>query len=692
MKKKIVALLVAGVMTLQLTGCGALTSLVYFLTKADVSEGELLREQLEIQKEQETQEKEEEVRYQDDFYEYINEDILELVELGDTDAQWTWFGELSAVSDNDMDEIIKELTASDEAFEKGSSQQKIRDLYECISNIEDRNETGLGPLQPHMDTIRNAATMEEYLDALASLSGEFGFSSIVGGYYIDQDLADSGVNSVYLMYADTLIGKEYLENPQTQEYVEMYYDYMEDMLEEFGMSEAEAADTVREIDVLLRGICEHTLSMEDYYDPSITYNVFTKEELQQLYTNVNIEKMLKTLRIDSAKTYIIADVEQARYINGLLVEENLEVLKDFSTFVMLKDVAEYSTQRYAELADRLDRQLHGVTSSLSDEDIWMNLTQDMLAWDFGKIYAETYFSEESKADVEAIIEEIKAAYKEIILKQDWMSDETKEKAARKLDTMQVKIGYPDEWPDSMDMMQVTPISEGGSLLSNMLVNMQVSIEDNLQDLNREVDRSEWSMTPQDVNAYYNPGNNEIVFPAAILQPPFYDAEGDRASNLGGIGYVIAHEISHAFDANGALYDEYGNYHVWWTQEELQTYDELSESIVAYYEQYEVAGMKVDGELTLSENIADLGAIACVTSILENDEEGLTEAFSQLAYIWASEETTAYQLYLLSNDTHAPNKVRVNAVLSSCDAFYEACHIEETDGMYVAPEDRVGIWK
>ena len=401
---------------------------------------------------------------------------------------------------------------------------------------------------------------------------------------------------------------------------------------------------------------------------------------------------MHTLRIDSADKYIVSDVKQAKKINELLVEENLEVLKDFSTFVMLNDVAEYSTEEYAKLADDLDRQLHGVTSSLSDEDIWMNLTQDMLSWDFGKIYVEKYFSEESKADVESMIEKIKEAYKEIIRNQEWMSEATKEKAICKLDTMQVKIGYPDEWPESMEMMQVTPISEGGSLLSNMLVNMQVSIEDNLQDLNRPVDRTTWSMTPQTVNAYYNPNNNEIVFPAAILQPPFYDPKGDEASNLGGIGYVIAHEITHAFDSNGALYDEYGNYSVWWTQEELQKYKELSQSIVDYYGNYEVAGMKVDGSLTLSENIADLGAMTCITSILSGDKDGLAQFFSQLAYIWASEETIAYQMYLLSNDTHAPNKVRVNAVLSSNDAFYEVYDIEETDGMYVAPEYRVGVWK
>ena len=680
MKKKVIAILLSAVLALQSFGCG----------NVEAAEEE---KQTQVQS---TETSEEEVRYQDDYYEYVNHDLLEMIDLEDTDAQWTWFGELSAATNQEMRTIIKKLNQSTQTYEKGSSEQKIKDLYACISNMENRNQTGLGPLQPHLDTIRNATTIDAYVEALAKLSGEFGFSSIVGGYYIDQDKADSTKNAVYLMYADTLIGKEYLENTQMQQYVTMYYDYMTDMFEEFGYSQDKAEKITAQIDVLLRDICSSTLPMEQYYDPSVTYNVYTKEGLQQLYTNVDVESMLKTLRIDSADSYIVMDVSQAEKINSLLVEENLDVLKEFSTFVMLNDVAKYSTQNYAKLAENIDNQLHGV-QSMGDEYNWMELTQDMLPWDFGKIYVESYFSEESKEDVEKMIYEIIESYKEIINRQEWMSEATKQKAMKKLSTMNVKIGYPDEWPDSMDMMQVTPISEGGSLLSNMLVNMQVTIEDNLQKLGKEVDKTTWGMTPQTVNAYYDPGNNEIVFPAAILQAPFYDKDNDEAANLGGIGYVIAHEISHAFDANGALYDENGNYNVWWTEEEMTKYKELSQSIVDYYNQYEMIGVNVNGTLTLSENIADLGAMTCIVSIIEKNNEGnpasaLSKAFQQLAYIWASECTVSYQMYLLSNDTHAPNKVRVNAVLSACDAFYDTYDISESDGMYVAPENRVGIWK
>lgn len=673
MKKKIVSVMLMLFMTVSAIACASLGSDVH-LTKAQEDT------------------KKTETRYQDDFYEAVNGDLLDKITLDATDAQWTWFGELNAVVNTDMRTIISELSKSTQKYEKGSAEQKIRDLYECISNKENRDATGLGPLQPYLDTIRNAATIDEYVEALANLSGEFGFSSLVGGYYIDQDKKNSGEYAVYMMYADTLIGKEYLESEVSQEQVTLYFDYVEDMLEEFGMSEQESATASREIEALLRDICASSMTAEQYYDPSLTYNPYTEEELQKLYTNIDVPKMLQILRIDGQDKYIVIDVGQAQKVNSLLVEENLETLKNFSTFVMLNDAAEYSTSAYAKLAENLQNQLYGITQSKDDEYTWMNMTQNMLAWDFAEIYVEKYYDEESKEKVGAMIPKIITEYKEIIENQDWMSEETKQNAIEKLDTMGVKIGYPDEWPASKDMMQVTPISEGGSLLSNMLVYMQVSINDSLKKLGCEADRSDWSMTPQTVNAYYDSNNNEIVLPAGILQAPLYDKSNSDEANLGGIGFVIAHEISHAFDANGALYDAQGNYNIWWTEEEMKKYQELSQAIVSYYNGYSVAGGKVNGALTLSENIADLGAMTCITRIIGNDAKRLDRAFCQMAYIWASDATVSYELYLLNVDTHSPNKVRVNAVLSSCDAFYDTYDIKETDGMYVAPENRVGIWK
>ncbi len=708
MRKKLLALLTALVLTAQLAGCSTQTAGPVGDESQDSIKDKFNSARAEQKDAEETtaaqdttvpdareqggDEEDAGVRYQDDYYEYVNENLLSKIELAATDAHWDWFGELNAVVSAEMEDIIDDLANDKKTYEKGSSEQKIKDMYECVTDMENREETGLGPLKPHMDSIRNASSIDEYVDALAHLSGEFGFSSIVGGYNIMQDKADSSEYAVYMMYADTLIGKEYVEGQNTQEYMDLYLEYINNMLMEFGMTADEAAQSTDSIEGLLRDICASTLATEQLYDPAVTYNVYTEQELQELYSNVDVPGMLKTLRVDGQDKYIVMDVEQAEKINSLLVEENLQALKDYSTFVMLNDTAEYANANYARLSDDMKNALYGITESWGDEKTWKNLTQDLLPWDFGMIYVEQHFSAEDKEAVEEMIEQILDEYETIINRQDWMSDATKKKAIRKLETMQVKIGYPDRWPAARDMMQVTPISEGGSLLSNLLVSMQVAIDDSLNKLGTKVDRSEWDVTPQTINAMYDPLNNEIIFPAAILQAPFYDSDNSYGANLGGIGFVIAHEVSHAFDSSGALYDEYGNYNVWWTDEELAEYKKMSQSIVDYYSNYEMMGVKVNGDLTLMENIADLGAMTCITSIIGDDAKALDEAFGQMTYNWASEDTASFMMYLLNTDTHSPNKVRVNAVLSSCDAFYEIYDIKETDGMYVAPEDRVGIWK
>ena len=384
------------------------------------------------------------VRYQDDYYEFVNKNLLSKIELAATDAHWDWFGELNAVVSNEMENITEELANDGKTYEKGSSEQKIKDMYECVTNMDNRNETGLGPLKPHMDSIRNASSIEEYVDALAHLSGEFGFSSIVGGYSIMQDKADSSEYAVYMMYADTLIGKEYIEGENTQEYVDLYLDYIKDMFMEFGMTANEAAVSTDSVEGLLRDICASTLTTEQLYDPSLTYNVYTQQDLQKLYTNVDVPKMLKTLRVNGQDKYIVMDVEQAKKINSLLVEENLQALKDYSTFVLLNDTAKYANANYAKLSDDMQNALYGITESWGDEKTWKRLTQELLPWEFGMIYVKEHFSAKDKEEVEKMIEQILEEYETIINRQEWMSEATKKKAVRKLETMQVKIGYPDE--------------------------------------------------------------------------------------------------------------------------------------------------------------------------------------------------------------------------------------------------------
>lgn len=269
---------------------------------------------------------------------------------------------------------------------------------------------------------------------------------------------------------------------------------------------------------------------------------------------------------------------------------------------------------------------------------------------------------------------------------------TKENAKKKLDNMTIKIGCPDEWSSYFENVDIIPKKDGGNLISNILNCDKENNKRGLEKLYKPVNKKEWSMTPQTLNAYYNPSANEIVFPAAILQAPFYDKKADYETNLGGIGLIIAHEITHAFDNNGALYDEKGNFNQWWTKEDYENFNNLSKNIIEYYDQFEVLpGNKVNGKLTLSENIADLGAMSCITELAGEDKKGLEKLFKNYANIWAMKENEKYTLLKLNTDTHAPDKIRVNAVLSSNDKFYDVYNIKETDKMYISPEKRVGVW-
>jgi putative endopeptidase len=415
------------------------------------------------------------------------------------------------------------------------------------------------------------------------------------------------------------------------------------------------------------------------------------DELKELFTNIDVDKMLKALKIDGLDSYIVSDVGQCEMVNSLLVEENLTALKDYFTFSLLSSTAKYRSTKAADLYYGLKSFMNGIERQ-SDEKIAKQATENWFGWEFGQLYVKDNFSEEDREDVTKLVEQVIGEYAKIIDRQDWMSSTTKENAKKKLETMKLKIGYPDEWSVTMELNQIVPLSEGGSLLSNALISSELVSNYEISLIGTEVNRNEWEMTPQTVNAYYSPYNNEIVFPAAILQKPFYSSDYTFAQNLGGIGFIIGHEISHAFDSMGSYFDENGNYNDWWSEADRENYDKLKQEISDYYSKYQILGLNVNGELTVGEDIADLGSVTCMTSILAGDDEALKEAFTQAAQVWAFKGTDSYRLNLLNTDYHAPASIRANAALSSCDAFYKVFNINEGDGMYVAPKDRVGIWK
>ena len=630
-------------------------------------------------------------RLEDDYYANINYKTLKKEEIQPEDPCWNYYYDLQKTANTQVNSILNDIVSTGDKNEEGSINRKISDLYSCAVDLEGRNKTGLGPLKDTINSIESAKNIQEYVDTISKIAGETGEMSLLC-YYIAPDLKDSNKNIVYIAIPDLILGKEYLETDIYKESWTEYKEYISKMFMLTGKDEKEAKKIAEDIFAFQKDLASVTMTMDEGQDPSKIYNKYTKEELINLFTNINFKRVLENMKVSKCNEFVVNEVEVEKKINEYLIEENLELLKKFSEFIILNDYAECLSVDMRNAKLDFNNSLNGVEERYSDYVLSNMLVQRLAGFDLGKIYVKEHFPEENKEAIEKMVKDIIAVYKKRIDNLDWMSEKTKENAKKKLDNMTIKIGYPDEWPSYFDNVDIISKKDGGNLISNIINFDKENNKRALEKLNKPVNKKEWSMTPQTLNAYYNPSANEIVFPAAILQAPFYDKKADYETNLGGIGVIIAHEITHAFDNNGALYDENGNFNQWWTKDDYENFNNLSKNIIEYYDQFEVLpGHKVNGKLTLSENIADLGAMACITELAGDDKKGLERLFKNYANIWAMKENEEYTLFKLNTDGHAPDKIRVNAVLSSNDKFYDVYNIKETDKMYICPEKRAGIW-
>ncbi len=673
------------------------------------------------------------LRLEDDYYEAVNQKLLEGKEIPSDSSGWNWFYQLSRDSELVKEEIVSQVTAADSRYEDGSDEQKIRDLYRTAMDMEGRKAAGLGDLKPWLDQINEAGNVQEYAEAVAAFLRETGDSSLFQ-LFPSSDLKDSGVYSWYIASPDLGLGKETLEDPQQEALVEQYQKYVASLLscaaglpdppshlckEETrsalpqaedipaALPQGKAAETVSSMDQELspydraaegivnfqRDMAASALPLADQWNPEKVGNYYTPDEVQELLANLDMGAVLRAAGIEEEGHIIVMEPELLKQVNSRLTEENLQLLKNYTSFCILQDFAAYLTPEIRDTVLSWRKEQLGIQESRPDQKLALSILENQLGFELGRLYVQRTFSSQDKAVVEEMVMELKNVYQGRISQMEWMDGDTRKAAIGKLENMTVKVGYPDHWPENHGQVRILPPEKGGSLINNVLALKQAESNDAYQKAKLPVDRSQWGMTPQTVNAYYNPSNNEIVFPAGILQPPFYDREASHASNMGGIGMVIAHEMSHAFDDMGAQYDEKGNFNMWWSQKDFENFQKLGKKVAEYYDRQETtAGRTVNGEQTLGENIADLGSLSCVTAQVGDSQEQLRELFLRYASIWAEKITEKEALNRLNTDVHSPGKVRVNAVLRCTDAFYRAYpEIKEGDGMYLAPEDRVGIW-
>lgn len=632
------------------------------------------------------------VRLEDDYYDHVDRQILDQVEIPKDSSGWSYFYQLEKDSYEVLEGVLEEAVKNRKQAKPGSLEQKIADLYLTALDMKGREKAGFGQLKPYLDELNNASDIDGYLKAVGNIYGDLGVNSILTVQWME-DMKDSSRYALYVDGADLGPGKETLEDKTQAKLMDQYQDYIRSTLEYTGMSREEAEKAAADIMALQKDLAASALPLSQQNDPDIIYNPYSMKDLKGLLPEGAADSYLSSAGLTDVDTLVVTQKAQMVKIGKYLTNDHLPVLKNYSIFSLVNDFAPYLTPEIRDNYQDWNNTQNGIKERKTDQKLASERTQNMLGFEFGRLYVEKRFSKEDKTAIEEMVRHILENYKKQIMGLDWMGEETKSAAIKKLDNMTLKIGYPDKWPNDYAKATITPVEKGGNLINNVISLTKAQNAVNREKVRKPVDKTEWGMTPQTVNAYYNPTGNEIVFPAAILQAPFYDAEKDYASNLGGIGTVIAHEVSHAFDSSGSLYDENGNYHVWWTSEDRAKFKQLADQVVAYYDGQEgYKGRHVNGAQTLNENIADLGSMACITSIVGDDVESLKLVFEQFATIWAAKYTPESMIRRLNTDVHSPAKVRVNAVLSATDAFYKAYpEIKEGDAMYVAPEKRVKIW-
>ena len=639
------------------------------------------------------------VRPQDDFYNYVNGTWMKTAQIPADKASWGSFNELREKTDLNSLKILDNLLK--ETYAKGTEGQKIQDIYATYMDMDKRNADGIAPIKGDLakiDAIKTMADLQKYL-VEATKTGDNPFYS--WGVYAD--LKNSTDNAVYMGDVNLGLGRDYYQkdNEENTKTIGQYKDYLTKLYTVLGYKNPEVA--AQKVIDFEKTAAQTLIPNEKIRDANLQYNPKTLPELKTLVKNVDLPSYLKNAGVNTDRV-IIGELEYYKNLDKFLNAKNLPFIKDFLKVKLLNGSASVLDQKLDDLQfDFYGRTLSGQKEQRAMNKRALSTINGVLGEAFGKLYVDKYFSAEAKAEMVTLIDYLKKSYVQHISNLSWMSDETKTKALDKLSKFTVKVGYPDEWKD-YSKLQVLSKNEGGTLYGNLKNVSFWAYQKELDKVGKKVDKKEWGMTPQTVNAYYNPVNNEIVFPAAILQAPFFDFKADPAVNFGGIGAVIGHEISHGFDDSGAMFDGDGNLKNWWTDADKKNFEEATKKLAEQYSKYEpVKGTFVNGLFTNGENIADLGGVAIAYDALQmylkdKGNPGLISGYNQdqrffLSWgtIWRTKSTEKYMINQVKTDPHSPGLYRAFGPLVNVEAFYNAFEVKEGDQHYKKPEERIKIW-
>ncbi len=644
------------------------------------------------------------VRPQDDFFNFVNGDWLKKTEIPSDRTRWGSFDELRQNTDNDALTILKEA-AKNPAYTSNTDQGKAVGLYQTIMDTVTRNKQGIAPLKPYLAKIDKVKTVKDLQALLIEMEpvgglGFFGVGVGADAKNSNRNVVNVGLGGLGLPDRDYYIS----DDADSKEKRAKYVAHVSRMLQFLGVKPAKAKTDAVKILALETEMSKPRLDRVERRDSRKTYNPMTVADLQKLSPSINWNTYLNGVGLKNIDSVIVSQPKYMTSLETIFKENKVEDWKAFMKWSLLRSSASLlSTEIDEANFDFYGKTLTGAIKQRPRDERALQVINGATGEALGKLYVEKKFPAEAKEKAEKMIKNVFLAFENRINNLPWMNKATKVSAVEKLHKSRVKIGYPDKWKDYSALTIKNP-NEGGTFFSNMKSISQWSFKKNIEDLNKPVDKDEWFMSPQTVNAYYNPSYNEIVFPAAILQPPFYNYKADEAVNYGGIGAVIGHEISHGFDDSGSRFNADGNLINWWSDEDLKLFTGLGGALADQYSALQpLPGTFVDGHFTLGENIGDLGGVNAAYDGLqlylkENPNQPLIDGFTpnqrffiSWATIWRTKARDEAIKNQVKTDPHSPGNYRAYVPLQNVDAFYKAFDIKKGDGMYVAPENRVKIW-
>ncbi|WP_165038116.1 M13-type metalloendopeptidase [Enterococcus sp. ZJ1622] len=631
-------------------------------------------------------------RLKQDFYEAVNEDWLKTAKIPADKPVTGGFTDLVDDIDNLLMEEFDHLLADPEAV-RSEKMNHFLAYYQLANDYDRRNQLHAEPLLPLLERIENLHSFEELNQqfpewTLDSLPLPFHFD-------VDADMKHAQTNALFA-YSPSLFlpDKTYYtpDHPNGAQLLGVFFEMMVRLLELSGKEKSQAEAIVEQAIQFDKLIAPHVKSAEENADYSKTYNPQSLATFIQHTDKLDLEKLITGLIGAKPDKVIVTDPVYFDHLADLLTDAHFSLVKSWMIVKTVYSLSGYLSEEFRQTGSVFSRTLSGAEEAMPQKKAAYYLASGQFDQVVGDYYGKKYFGEAAKKDVEQMVEKMVAVYKKRLEENSWLSDATREKAIIKLDKLGIQVGYPDKIPALFDRFKTIPAKEGGTLLSNALNFSKETLKDQFAKWNKPVDRTEWEMSADTVNAYYHPFRNIIVFPAAILQAPFYSLDQSSSANFGGIGAVIAHEISHAFDNNGALFDEFGNLNNWWTEEDFVHFQEKAAAMIEEFDGLPFADGKVNGKLTVSENIADAGGLSCALEAARSEKDlSMEEFFVNWATIWRTKAKKEYQQLLLQIDVHAPTKLRANVQPQNLEEFYETFGITKQDQMYLAPEKRVHIW-